>query len=57
LAAEIERARGVAPTLKKGSGGVFDIRRDGALIYSKKATGRFPETAEVLALLRDLRAE
>jgi predicted Rdx family selenoprotein len=28
-------------------GGVFDVRLDGALIYSKKAVGRFPEPGEV----------
>ena len=26
-----------------GSGGIFDVRADGDLIYSKKETGVFPE--------------
>ena len=34
-------------------GGVFDVRLDGALIYSKKAVGRFPEPGEVEASLAD----
>jgi selT/selW/selH-like putative selenoprotein len=34
--------------LVKGSGGVFELALDGAPIYSKKATGRFPELSEVL---------
>jgi selT/selW/selH-like putative selenoprotein len=28
--------------------GVFEVVLDGKLIYSKKATGRFPENKEVL---------
>lgn len=35
----------------KGGGGVFDIAIDGALVYSKKKTGRFPTDDEVVALL------
>jgi selenoprotein W-related protein len=34
-----------------GSGGVFDVRVDGALVYSKHATGRFPEPGEVVRLI------
>lgn len=29
------------------SGGVFEVTLDGQLIYSKKATGRFPEREEI----------
>jgi predicted Rdx family selenoprotein len=32
-------------------GGVFDVRLDGALLYSKKSLGRFPEAGEVERLL------
>ena len=42
------------PELVKGSGGVFDVTADGALVYSKHQTGRFPEHAEVLQALRGL---
>ena len=38
--------------LVKGSGGVFDVVVDGAKIYSKFDTGRFPEPGEVVGLLR-----
>lgn len=34
-----------------GSGGVFDVVLDGQLLFSKHKTGRFPEPAEILALL------
>ncbi len=39
------------PTLIKGMGGVFDVRLDGALLYSKKSVGRFPEPGEVERLI------
>lgn len=32
--------------VRKG-GGLFEIERDGALVYSKKAEGRFPEEDEI----------
>jgi selT/selW/selH-like putative selenoprotein len=37
--------------LIKGSHGVFDVRVDGKVVYSKDATGRFPEKGEVAGLL------
>jgi selT/selW/selH-like putative selenoprotein len=33
------------------SGGVFEVHADGRLLFSKKASGRFPEDAEILAAL------
>ena len=36
-----------------GKGGVFDVRVDGELIFSKKAKGRHAETGEVLHLFRE----
>ena len=35
----------------KGMGGIFDVRLDGALLFSKKAVGRFPEPGEVEKLV------
>jgi selenoprotein W-related protein len=35
------------PRLIKGHGGVFDVRLDGDLVFSKKQLGRFPEPGEV----------
>jgi len=37
----------------EGSGGVFDVEADGAVIFAKAEAGRFPEEGEVVALLRD----
>lgn len=34
-----------------GSGGVFDVRIDGRLVFSKHETGRFPDPGEIVRLL------
>ena len=39
--------------LVPGTGGVFDIRLDGELIYSRKAAGEFPELKYLKQLIRD----
>lgn len=39
--------------LVPGTGGVFDVRVDSQLIYSRKAEGRFPESKELKQLVRD----
>jgi len=31
-----------------GAGGIFDVERDGSLIFSKHDVGRFPEDSEIL---------
>jgi selenoprotein W-related protein len=47
--AEIRKHRaGVETQLIKGSGGQFEVVLDGALIFSKKEVGRFPEPEEIL---------
>jgi len=35
--------------LIEGSGGVFDVTRDGELIYSKHQTGQFPDEDALIA--------
>jgi selenoprotein W-related protein len=44
------------PSLIKGSGGVFEVTVDGELVYSKKATGRFPEHDEIFYHVRSAQA-
>ena len=39
--------------LVPAGGGVFEVRLDGELIWSKKAQGRFPDSKELKQLLRD----
>jgi selenoprotein W-related protein len=36
-----------------GKGGIFDVRVDGDLLFTKKMIGRYPEPDDVLPLLRD----
>jgi selT/selW/selH-like putative selenoprotein len=38
-------------SLRRSSGGVFEIRVDGGLAFSKKATGRFPTSEEIAGCL------
>jgi len=39
--------------LVPAGGGVFEVRVDGELIWSKKEQGRFPESKELKQLVRD----
>ncbi|RMF78321.1 MAG: SelT/SelW/SelH family protein [Nitrospirae bacterium] len=47
MAAELADRFGVQPELVRGAGGVFEVTVDGELLFSKRATGRFPEAGEV----------
>ncbi|MGB1884938.1 MAG: Rdx family protein [Gammaproteobacteria bacterium] len=40
-------------TLAEGGGGIFEIRIDGQLAFSKKALGRFPTDAEIDQIVAD----
>jgi len=40
-------------TLRPGTGGVFEVRADGELLWSRKDQGRFPEITELKQLVRD----
>lgn len=52
LKAEIEKNfPDIQIKLIEGSGGVFEVEKDGKLIFSKKQSGRFPEHDEILAKL------
>ncbi|HFQ91067.1 MAG TPA: SelT/SelW/SelH family protein [Desulfobulbus sp.] len=44
---------GVEVELIPGSGGVFEVTRDGRTIFSKKQLNRFPEEGEILRLVRE----
>ncbi len=43
----------VESTLEPGKVGQFDVEVDGKVIFSKHATGRFPDTKEILDALPD----
>jgi len=49
----VERRLGIRPALIKGGGGVFEVKLDGELVFSKKQTGRFPAPGEVEAMLAE----
>ena len=36
-----------------GTGGIFDIRAKGELVWSRKTAGRFPDIKELKQLVRD----
>ena len=42
-----------ALTLRPGTGGVFEVRANGELVWSRKEQGRFPEITELKQLVRD----
>ncbi|MFH1146779.1 MAG: Rdx family protein [Pseudomonadota bacterium] len=52
LAEHIKKNCGIEPVLVKGDGGVFDVRVDGRVLFSKKALGWFPSTEEVVEGIR-----
>jgi selenoprotein W-related protein len=39
--------------LVPGTGGIFEVRVDGEVIFSRKQAGRFPESKELKQLVRD----
>lgn len=39
--------------LVPGTGGIFTVKLDGELLFSRKEAGRFPETRELKQLIRD----
>ena len=43
-----------AVSLQPGTGGVFEVRLNGAVIFNRKDHGRFPESKELKQLIRDV---
>ena len=39
--------------LRPGTGGIFEVRIEGDLVWSRAAQGRFPEIKELKQLVRD----
>jgi selenoprotein W-related protein len=40
-------------SLVPGTGGIYEVRLDGEVIFSRKEQGRFPESKELKQLIRD----
>lgn len=51
MGSELKAQFGAEITLVSSSGGVFEIKVDDTLIFSKKALLRFPEEGEVESLI------
>ncbi len=45
----LKKERHIDAKLTPGKGGEFEVTVDGALVFSKKQEGRFPDMDEVLA--------
>lgn len=45
----------MAATLIPGRGGIFDVKVDGEMVFSKAKVGRFPEPDEVIRAIRQRR--
>jgi selenoprotein W-related protein len=41
-------------SLMPGSGGVFEVRLNGVVMFNRKDHGRFPESKELKQLIRDV---
>ena len=54
MEAELRANSDLTIELREGDRGVFDVRADGTLIYSKRTEGRFPTAADVRARLAGL---
>ncbi|PIE61733.1 MAG: hypothetical protein CSA29_01810 [Desulfobacterales bacterium] len=50
----IKKETGITPELIPGSGGIYDIMADNTVVYSKHATGKFPENNEIIDTLKGL---
>ncbi len=50
MSAEIKEATGIEVKLISGGGGVFEVRRDGELLWKKTESGVFPKPGEAAAL-------
>ena len=56
MAAQLEDKLGVEARLTAGSGGEFEVVVNGELVYSKRATGEFPEEQPLLETIGKLDA-
>jgi len=57
LAEDLQKAFGVEPELIQGRGGVFDVKVDGRLIYSKHQTGSFPDHEPLIRKIHQIGKE
>lgn len=53
LAAELKKELKAEVELIEGSNGIFEVKADGRLVFSKDSAGRFPDPGEVSVLMRE----
>ncbi len=53
MSAEILESGPADIALLAGGGGVFDVKVDGELVFSKQASNRFPDPGEIASLIND----
>lgn len=53
LLSTFEQDLGEVALVPGQEGGVFEVRLDGETLWSRKATGRFPEAKELKQIVRD----
>ena len=53
---ELSNKFGINSELIESSGGVFEIRANGHLIFSKKELERFPNPGEIVQFIEDLQS-
>lgn len=56
MAVAIQEEFAVAPRFIRSGGGVFELSVNDKLVFSKKSTGRFPETDEAIRLISEVLA-
>jgi selenoprotein W-related protein len=50
---ELNNNLGAEIELIAGSNGIYDVTVDGKIIFSKFEQGRFPETSEIINLIKE----
>ncbi len=53
LVAKIKEDMDITEKLIPSSGGVFEVKANGKLIFSKRQSGRFPENEEIVEILKN----
>ena len=56
MAAELQERLGIESELIEGDRGIFDVRVDGDLVFSKAGMRRFPRPGEIPELIEARRA-
>ncbi|GJM26931.1 MAG: hypothetical protein DHS20C16_33460 [Phycisphaerae bacterium] len=53
LAADIKKEIGVDCEMIAGGGGIFDVKVNGEMVYSKHQTGEFPEHPPLIKQIQE----